>query len=190
MTTETPPSSLNDSSRVTTGLDSANSGGNAGGSDHHPNIPITGHKLNGKNFLQWSQSVLIFLRGKGKDEHLTGNIAKPAKDSAGFRKWLIDNNLVMSWLLNSMTNDISENFLLYETAQEIWDAAKETFLTYDNTSEFFAVENVLHDLCQGEETVTQYFTKLTRLWQQVDVIEKYTWKDPEDEVTHKKSIEK
>ncbi|KAL5812186.1 hypothetical protein ACOSQ3_027136 [Xanthoceras sorbifolium] len=91
---------------------------------------------------------------EGKNEYLTRNIAKPAKDSAGFRKWLIDNNLVMSWLLNYMTNDISENFLLYETAQEIWDAIKETFSTYDNTSKLFVVQSVLHDLRQGEETVT------------------------------------
>ena len=190
MTTETPPSSFNDFSEVTTGLDSTNSGGNGGGSDHHPNMPITGHKLNGKNFLQCSQSVLIFLRGKGRDEYLTENIAKPAKDSAGFKKWMIDNNLMMPWLLNSMTNDISEKNLLCETTQEIWDVAKETFSTYDNTQELFAVESVLHDLRQGEETVTQYFTKLTRLWQQFDVFEKYKWKNPEDEITHKKSIEK
>lgn len=34
-------------------------------------------------------------------------------------------------------------------------------------------------------------TKLTHLWQQqVDVLEKYKCKDPEDEVTHKQSIKK
>ncbi|RVW21682.1 hypothetical protein CK203_099910 [Vitis vinifera] len=43
---------------------------NLGGNDSSP-ILITGHKLNGHNYLQWSQSVLLFICGKGKDEYLT-----------------------------------------------------------------------------------------------------------------------
>lgn len=40
-------------------------------------LPITGHKLNGNNYLQWSQSVLMFISGKGKDEYLTGEKIAP-----------------------------------------------------------------------------------------------------------------
>lgn len=53
-----------------------------------------------------------------------------------------------------MNNGISENFLLHETAKEIWDAAKETYSNSDNTSEQFGVESTLHDLWQGELSVT------------------------------------
>ena len=157
-----------------------NNGGGSSEQNSHPNLPITGHKLTGRNFLQWSKSMLIYIRGKDKDEYLTEGITKPAKEVAGYRKWKTENNLVMSWLLNSMNNDISENFLLFEMAKEIWDAAKETFSTTDNTAELFAVEGILHDLRQGEETVTQYFTKLTRLWQQVDTFDNDVFIDPKD----------
>jgi hypothetical protein len=37
--------------------------------------------------------------------------------------------MVMSWLINSMTNKIGENFLLYETIKEIWEAVRETYST-------------------------------------------------------------
>ncbi|KAL5756401.1 hypothetical protein ACOSQ2_021147 [Xanthoceras sorbifolium] len=90
----------------------------------------------------------------------------------------------MSWLLNSMNADISENFLLYETAKEIWDAVQETFSTHDNTAELFAVEGILHDLRQGDDSVPQYYTKLSRLWQQVDIFEKEVFTNPRDEATH------
>ena len=36
---------------------------------------------------------------------------------------LLSNNLVMFWLINSMTPEIGENFLLYATAKDIWNAA-------------------------------------------------------------------
>ncbi|KAL6334490.1 hypothetical protein AAG906_016036 [Vitis piasezkii] len=32
--------------------------------------------------------------------------------------------MIMSWLINSMNNDIGENFLLFGTAKDIWDAPK------------------------------------------------------------------
>jgi hypothetical protein len=68
--------------------------------------------------------------------------------------------MVMSWLINSITNEIGENFLLYETAEEIWDAARETYSSSENTSELFEIDAAMHDLRQGDLSVTQYFNTL------------------------------
>ncbi|RVW76072.1 hypothetical protein CK203_049183 [Vitis vinifera] len=59
----------------------------------------------------------------GKDDYLTSVASPPAKGDLKFKEWKTENNMVISWLINSMNNDIGENFLLYETAKEIWDAA-------------------------------------------------------------------
>ena len=48
--------------------------------------------------------------------------------------------MVMSWLINSMTNEICENFMYYKSAKEIWDAVKETYSNNDNTSKVFEIE--------------------------------------------------
>ncbi|RVW90197.1 hypothetical protein CK203_041933 [Vitis vinifera] len=47
-------------------------------------LPITGHKLNGHNFIQWTQSVRIFICGKGKEEYLTGATIQPKEDDPGY----------------------------------------------------------------------------------------------------------
>ncbi|KAH9678969.1 retrovirus-related pol polyprotein from transposon RE1 [Citrus sinensis] len=104
------------------------------GNSESGSILIISHKLNGKNYLQWSQSVLMFISGKCKDEYLTGEIEIPEKGDPKYRLWKSDNNMIMSWLINSMNNDIGENFLLYGTAKEIWDAAKETYSSSENTA--------------------------------------------------------
>ena len=54
-------------------------------------LPITGHKLNGKNFLQSSQSVMMFICGKGKDDYLTRIITPPKKEDQGFKVWKSEN---------------------------------------------------------------------------------------------------
>lgn len=62
--------------------------------------------------------------------------------------------MAMSWLIKSMNNDIEENFLFYVTAKEIWDTTKETYLKNENMLELFKMESILHDLCQGDLSVT------------------------------------
>ena len=96
----------------------------------------------------------MFICRKGKDDYLNGVAAKPNKTDEKFKVWNAENNMVMSWLINSMTNDIGENFLLYGTTKEIWNAAKEMYSNNENTSELFEVESVLHDFRQGELTMT------------------------------------
>ena len=88
-----------------------------------------------------------------------------------------------------MNNDIGENFLLYGSAKEIWDAAKETYSSSDNTAELFGIESFINDLRQGESTVTQFFNSLTRLWQQLDLFEKYTWSCTKDESLYREIVE-
>ena len=78
---------------------------------------------------------MMFICEKEKDDYLTGIITPPKKKDQGFKVWKSKNNMVMSWLNNSMNNDIGENFLLYGTAKEILDAAKETYSDNENTAE-------------------------------------------------------
>ena len=125
-------------------------------------LPITGHELNGNNYLQWSQSVHMYIGGKDKDGYLTREIIQPKSDDPRFRTWKTENNMVKSWLINPMTNEIDENFLLYKTTKEMWDVVKETYSTKENTAKQVDIETVLHDLHQGDLTVTNYYNILGR----------------------------
>ena len=88
-----------------------------------------------------------------------------------------------------MNNDIGENFLLYESAKEILDAARETYSSSGNTYELFQVEAILHEFRQGDQSVTRYFNTLTRHWQHLDLFKTHLWKCTEDAVLYKKIVE-
>ena len=45
---------------------------------HH--VQITTICLNGDNFLRWSQSIHMYIRGQGKIGYLTGDKETPAKE--------------------------------------------------------------------------------------------------------------
>ena len=73
--------------------------------------------MNGDNFLRWSLSVQMNIRGRGKLGYLNGQKIKPAERctirSLGCRK-LHDNVLV-----NSTEEEMATNYLGYFTAKEM-----------------------------------------------------------------------
>ncbi|KAK8650972.1 hypothetical protein V6N13_140592 [Hibiscus sabdariffa] len=151
-------------------------------------IAITCHRLNGNNFLEWSQSVKIFLSGRERCGYVTGEIQQPASTTAGHASWLRDDNQVMTWLLNSMTPEISKNFLLYTTSAAIWEAVKETYSSSNNISELFRLEGQAFLLKQEGMSVTLYYHTLNSVWQQLDLYENISWVHPEDAVLHKQAV--
>ncbi|GAV62065.1 UBN2_3 domain-containing protein [Cephalotus follicularis] len=133
---------------------------------------------------------MMFISGKGKDDYLTGAAAPPPKGDPKFKSWRAENNMVMSWLINNMDTEIGQHFLFYGSAKEIWDAAKETYSDSENTAEFFEIKCVLHDIRQGDLTVTQYYNTLSRYWQQLDIFEESDWECPRDHLKYRKIMEK
>lgn len=63
--------------------------------DHHP-LQITHHKLNGSNFREWSQSVMLVIKGKGKSGYLTGFIPSPSTIVATYGVWEAENSTIMA----------------------------------------------------------------------------------------------
>ena len=61
-------------------------------------MPITSHKLNGQNFLQWSQSVMMFICGKGKEDYLIGKAASPETNDTEYKIQKVEKSMVMSCL--------------------------------------------------------------------------------------------
>ena len=46
---------------------------------------ITGHKLDGYNYFQWSSSVMMFIYGNGRHDYLIGDLIIPEKNDPKFR---------------------------------------------------------------------------------------------------------
>lgn len=70
----------------------------------------------------------------------------------------------LSWVLNSITKEITEGLMFCCMAWEIWEAAKETYYDNENTAELFEIKEFLSDLQQGDMTVTQHFNNLNKYW--------------------------
>ena len=72
------------------------------------------YRLNGKNYLKWSQLVHTFLKGRSKLSHLLGT--RPKKGHPTFEARDEEDSMVMSWLWNSMLPEISDTIMFPSTA--------------------------------------------------------------------------
>ena len=68
------------------------------------------YRFNGKNYLKWLLLVHTFLKGKGKLSHLLG--MGPRRGDSRFDAWDEQDSLIMAWLWNSMTPEISDTYVL------------------------------------------------------------------------------
>ncbi|CAB4294638.1 unnamed protein product [Prunus armeniaca] len=97
-----------------------------GESDGNPNLRLCSVLLNGFNYIPWSRAVSLALGGRSKIGFINGNILAPAVDDPKYEDWFCKDQLVMSWLLNSMEPQVAEIFIFFfYSAQHLWTAVKE-----------------------------------------------------------------
>ena len=61
----------------------------------------------------------MYIRGYGKIGYLTGKTKTKESMNPSYATWDAKNSMIMTWLVNSMEEDISSNYMCYSTAEEL-----------------------------------------------------------------------
>ncbi|TXG73529.1 hypothetical protein EZV62_002108 [Acer yangbiense] len=113
-----------------------------------------------------SASITAF---SGKLGYITGELPTPPITDPTYKTWLAENSIVLAWLINSMEPKISCRYLYFKTAKEVWDVARRIYLDLGNASQIFKLHSKLKEMKQGSNSVTQYFSDLQDLWQELNL---------------------
>jgi len=81
----------------------------------------------------------------------------------------------MSWLINSMEEHIGSLYLVHSTAKVIWDKVKFAYSDMENPAQLCELRDQARDFKQGSMNVTEYYTTLTKPWQELDLFEPNDW---------------
>ncbi|KAI4350951.1 hypothetical protein L6164_005353 [Bauhinia variegata] len=127
-------------------------------------------RLDGRNYLQWARLVTLALKGKQKLHHLTED--PPNSLDEKYSAWDIEGTIIMTWLLNSMQLDISQNFMFLETSKQIWEMVKKTYSKAQDVAVVYELKTRIANTKQGNLSVTEYYNLLTNLWQEMDMYRK------------------
>lgn len=75
--------------------------------------------FDGKGFAGWRRSVLIAFSAKRKLGFIIGLCKAPNLNSNEFSQWSCCNDMVTSWLHNSLSKDIGDSVIYSKTAKKL-----------------------------------------------------------------------
>lgn len=138
---------------------------------HHsdnPSIILVSQQLTGDNYASWSRSFAIALSAKNKMGFIDGSIQKPVSNDMNLiNSWNRNNSVVISWILNSVSKEISASILYSESASAIWIDLQHRF-QQSNGPRIFQLRRELINLNQDQLSVNAYYTKLKSLWEELN----------------------
>ncbi|KAJ1401796.1 Retrotransposon gag domain [Sesbania bispinosa] len=145
------------------------------------------YRLNGKNYLKWSQLIRTILKGKGKGSHLTNNA--PDEKDAKFKSWDEEDSMIIAWLWNSMIPEISDICMFLKSAKEIWEAVEQTYSKAKDAAQIYEVKVKTMGAKQGNKSITEYANQLKSLWMELDHYRVIKTRCSEDSAILKEYIE-
>ncbi|RDX64657.1 hypothetical protein CR513_56768, partial [Mucuna pruriens] len=127
---------------------------------------LVSSRLNDRNYLQWTQYIRTTLKGYKKLSHIEGN--DPPRDDPKFEAWDDEDYLIMTWLWNSMTLEISQNYMFYSSICEIWENLIETYSMKKDSTARYDIKSKFFNSTQGTLPVTEYYGTINELWIKLD----------------------
>jgi len=130
-------------------------------------IAVINFKLLGTaNYQLWATATERALTIRNKLGFITGTCARPTDNNKAL-KWDRANAVVVSWLLSSISDNLSSSHILTKTASELWTELKETYQKVDG-SVIYTVFQSINSLTQGSLSVSDYYNALNGLWKEFD----------------------
>ena len=86
----------------------------------HPSMTLLPKFLDGTNYAMWRRSMLTSLSAKNKLGFVNGTISTLGESDPKYLLWQRCNYMVLSWILNSLNQELANNVLYVETPSEIW----------------------------------------------------------------------
>ena len=84
---------------------------------------------------------------------------------------------------------IGKTYMFLPTAKDVWDAIWETYSDAENASQIFKLKTQLWQMKQGDREVTEYYTEMLGLWQDLDLNCEEEWECMGDSMRFKKKME-
>ncbi|OMO88956.1 Integrase, catalytic core [Corchorus capsularis] len=135
----------------------------------NPSLVLVSSVVTGPNFYQWEKAMQMALLSKNKLDFVDGTIPVPASTDPLFLAWKRCNNLVISWLVHSVSTSIAQSILWLDSAPAIWKDLKARF-RQTNSFRICDLQTEIHSCVQGSLPVHDYFTKLKILWDEFQLL--------------------
>ena len=114
--------------------------------------------------------MVIALNAKNKMKLITGEFPEPGPNSDLRALWERNNDMLISWILNTVTEQIGNNLNFINSVSKLWIELHEHYAQIDG-HRIYQLTNDIVQLKQIDSTVEVYYHKLKGLWDEFDALE-------------------
>ncbi|XP_019225287.1 PREDICTED: uncharacterized protein LOC109206880 [Nicotiana attenuata] len=129
----------------------------------NPGTNLVSTLFDGTGYADWRKSMLISLSAKNKLGLINVRLLKPRDDSPYFELWTRCNDMVMAWLLNSLTRGIRSSVLHSNSARDLWKQLEDRYGQSD-VAQLFGLQKKLLETVQGSNDIATYFNNIKAVW--------------------------
>ncbi|XP_075091973.1 uncharacterized protein LOC142172099 [Nicotiana tabacum] len=77
--------------------------------------------------------------------------------------------MVTSWILNSLSKDLADSLQYVKDAEELWQELEDRY-DQTNGAKLYQLQKEINDLTQGSLDITGYYTKMKKLWEELNIL--------------------
>ncbi|XP_070026367.1 uncharacterized protein [Nicotiana sylvestris] len=132
-----------------------------------PGMTLVSTPFDGRGFPGWRRFVLIAISVKNTLSFINGACSEPTLYATEYSQWSRCNDMVTSWLLNSLTKEIRDNMIYSRTAKDLCNNLEHMF-GQSSGAKLYHLQKEISELAQGSSSIAWYFTTLKRLRDELD----------------------
>ncbi|XP_016460909.1 uncharacterized protein LOC107784312 [Nicotiana tabacum] len=134
-----------------------------------PGMTLVNSVFEGRGYPGWRRTILLSLSAKKKIGFINGGCRPLDLKSPEYEQWSCVNDMVISWILNALSNYIADSVIYSKTAKDLWESLEQRF-GRSNGAKLYHLQKELLGLAQGNCDIAGYFTKIKRLWDELDAL--------------------
>nr|GMC86442.1 UBN2_3 domain-containing protein [Ipomoea batatas] len=129
---------------------------------------LVGNVLTGiDNYNPWARAMTMALKGRNKFCFVDGSLPMPDVAHPDHASWHRVNNMVMSWILNSIHSSLANTVLYSTDAASAWTDLQERFSTA-NGPRIYEIEKRISTFSQRDASIADYHNHLSALWDELN----------------------
>ncbi|PWA91732.1 hypothetical protein CTI12_AA087560 [Artemisia annua] len=136
-------------------------------SDGPGSLTVQEKLIGAQNYRAWRRAIEIGLSTKRKLGFIKGTVVRSNTDANLAELWDTCNNMVICWIMGSVSESIARSIMFVGTASEIWMQLERRFSLSDGSRKY-KLNKDTYEITQSSGSVGEYYTKMKCVWEELD----------------------
>ena len=138
-------------------------------------LKLTSILLSGKNYSTWKNAAMKTLSARRALGYINGKKDAPIDiSSEEYEDWTYNDNLVFSWILNSLSEEIVDAFCNAENSKILWDSIALQYGSESNVIRIYELKHFINHSTLGIDDLMTHNTKRKGVFDELRSLRLYT----------------